>query len=103
MTINRLIAPRTVTTWLWLLAPAIFLAPSSLNQLGLNGDSAAYFILPYLFTCYGLAFWLQRARHPQCDEYMFRRGKMKFALQKFFFRRCGHCGYKPTPEAGRGV
>jgi len=100
MNLHKLIRLRDVTTWLWLLLPVVVVAPSGLTRLGLQMDYGIYFILVYFYVCWGFAFKLQRAKCPQCEEYMFRRGKMKFALQKFIFRRCGHCGYKLTREAG---
>lgn len=81
----------------------VVVAPYFLSQLGLPTDNAIFLILLYFYVCCGFSVWLQRARCPQCHEYMFRRGKMKFALQKFIFRRCGHCGYRLTKEVARGA
>lgn len=99
MNLRRLVRLRDVTTWLWVLLPVVFVAPAGLASLGFRSDYTGLFIVLYMFTCFGFAFVLQRARCPQCHEYMFRRGKMQYALQMFMFRRCGHCGYRLTSEA----
>lgn len=103
MSKEKLVRLRDVTTCLWLLLPVVVISPYLLDRLGLKTDNAIYFILLYFYVCCGFAFWRQRAKCPQCNEYMFRRGKMQYALQKFIFRRCGHCGYKLTKETSPGA
>ena len=94
---------RTITLLVWLLFPVYILAiPKMIVVTGLQ-DWGGIFFLSYLVLCFATAYRLQKSKCPACDGYMFREGKMKYALQKFLFRQCGQCGYRLSRcEQGRG-
>lgn len=95
MSEQRLIRIRNITVALWLLLPVfIVTTPYVLEAIGVGTDNTMYFVLMYGILCCAFGYALQRVKCPKCNQYMFRDGKLKYALQKFMFRRCGYCGCK---------
>lgn len=91
---ERIVKIRTITLSLWLCFPVFVLATPIIEAVFGLKDWRGVFILIYMSLCGGFAYALQKAKCPNCKNYMFREGKRKHALQKFLFRQCGQCGYK---------
>lgn len=94
MNAKDIIRIRNITFLVWLLFPVFFLSiPKIIEVTGLK-DWAGVFLILYMIVCCVTAYKLQKTKCPECNKYMFRNGKIKYALQKFLFRQCGQCGYK---------
>jgi hypothetical protein len=94
MNAKSIIRIRNITLLLWLLFPVFLISiPKLIEVTGLK-DWSGVFLLVYMILCCVFAYKLQKSICPDCNKYMFRGGKMKYAIQKFLFRQCGQCGFK---------
>ena len=94
MSVKNIIRNRNITLLVWLLFPVfIFSIPIIIEVTGLKNWQGVFLIM-YMILCGGTAYKLQKSICPDCNKYMFRKGEIKYALEKFLFRQCGQCGFK---------